>query len=479
MVRSRFSSQQRSTSSRTTLVVTVVSLGLHVLAWRGVEAMGGLSGSRAGALSETTPAEAMASRARAPTPSCEGDELLASAARMLVCAMPAGGGAGCVRDTADAFVIARHRCDRVEIPAAVTLLDPRVLAEIEPEPLMDLIDPAVLAQIQEAQKAPQEETPPPAVAAAPPPQPQPQLDMQTVEIAPQENQEPPANTRFLADRDSAVEKQTVARGSTAEMVARPEPSPHDTKEIPQPSRAEPDRDTAGQAVEAEQGPGRFSMREPGQPEPGQEVKPEVTPGLRDGSDATPAANGLQVRRGTGDRYQKAQEAMDPRRGGESGGGGSGRTLPNLRPTEDVLERPRGGGSVDHLEDVEEGESTALNAKQWKYASFFNRTKRQVAQNWNPNRVLQSEDPRGNVYGVRDRITVLRVTLDAGGHLVDVIVTRSSGFDSLDDEAIRAFRAAEPFPNPPPDLVEPRSQRISFQFGFHLDNAERSSWKLFR
>jgi TonB family protein len=472
-VRTPFSSHQRPTS-KTTVVVTVVSLALHVLAWRGVEAMGGLRDSRADLLSGTRPAEAAADREPTPTPSCEGDELLASAARMLVCAMPAGGGAACVRDTADAFASARVRCDRVEMPAAVTLLDPRVIEEIEPEPLMDLIDPAVLAQIQEAQQEPQQQEPPPPQAAPPPAQ----LDMQTVEAVPKEDQEPPANTRFLAEHDSVAEKQTVARGSTEQMAARPQPSAQDTKEIPQPRRDAPDRDTAGQEAEGQQGPGRLAMRAAGQTETGQEARPEVTPGLQSGSDAPLAANGFQVRRGTGERYEKAQEAMDPRRG-DNGGGGGGRTLPNLRPTEDVLERALGGGSVDHLEDVEEGETTALNTKQWKYASFFNRTKRQVAQNWNPNRVLQSEDPRGNVYGIRDRITVLRVTLDPGGRLVDVIVTSSSGFDSLDEEAIRAFRAAEPFPNPPPELVDARSGRISFQFGFHLDNADRSSWKLFR
>jgi TonB family protein len=474
VARTPFSSHQRSTST-TTIVVTVVSLAVHLLGWRAVDAMGGLRGVRSDALSGT--AETAAEREPGPTPSCEGDEILAGAARLLVCAMPGGGAAGCVRETADSFATARQRCDRIEMPAAVTLLDPRMVEEIEPEPLMDLIEPAVLAQIQEAQKAQQE--PPPEVAAAPPPPPQRQLDMQTVETVPQEaDQKPPENTRFLADYDSAVEKQTVARGSTEQMVAKPQPSAQDTKEIPQPERTEPDQDSAGQAAEAEEGPGKLTMRAPGQPETGQEAKPEVTPGLLNGSDAPLTASGFQARRGTGERYEKAQEAMDPRQG-ENGGGGGGRTLPNLRPSEEVLERALGGGSVDHLEDVEEGETTALNAKQWKYASFFNRTKRQVAQNWNPNRVLQAEDPRGNVYGVRDRITVLRVTLDPEGHLVDVIVLSSSGFDSLDEEAIRAFRAAEPFPNPPPELVEPRSGRISFQFGFHLDNAERSSWKLFR
>jgi TonB family protein len=468
-----FSPSRKRSTRPITVAVIAASLAMHGLAWWGVEAMGGLRGLRSEWTAQAAPDEPLAEPG--PTPSCEGDELLASAARLLVCAAPAGGGAGCVRETAASFTTARQRCHRVEMPAAVTLLDPRVLAEIQPEPLMDLIEPAVLAEIQKAQ---QEPPPAPAVAAAPPPAPPPQLDMQTVETVPQQDQEPPANTRFLAEYDSVVEKQTVARGSTEPMVARPQPSPQDIKEIPQPDRTEPDRDKAGQEIEAEQGPGRLTMRAPGQPETGQEAKQEITPGQLDASDAPVTANGFQARRGTGERFEEAQEAMDPRRG-ENGGGGGGRTLPNLRPSPEVLERVLGGGSVDHLEDVEEGETTSLNTKQWKHASFFNRLKRQVSQNWDPNRVLQAEDPRGNVYGVRDRITHLLVTLDPTGHLVDAVVVRTSGFPSLDEEAIRAFRAAEPFPNPPPELVDPRSGRISFPFGFHLDNVERSTWKLFR
>jgi TonB family protein len=469
-----FSPSRRRSTRPITIAVIAASLAMHGLAWWGVEGMGGLRGLRSAWTAQAAPDEPPAEPA--PTPSCEGDELLASAARMLMCATPAGG-ARCVRETAVSYATARQRCHRVEMPAAVVLLDPRMLAEIEPEPLMDLIEPAVLAEIQKAQQ--QEPPPPPAVAAAPPAAPPPPpLDMQTVETVPQQDQAPPANTRFLAEYDSVVEKQTVARGSTEQMVARPEPSSQDPKEIPQPDRAEPDRDTAGQEALAEQGPGRLAMRAPGQPETGQEARQEVTPGLQGGSDAPVTANGFQARRGTGERYEEAQEAMDPRRG-DNGGGGGGRTLPNLRPTDEVLERALGGGSVDHLEDVEEGETTALNTKQWKHAGFFNRLKRQVSQNWDPSRVLRAEDPRGNVYGVRDRITHLLVTLDPGGRLVDAVVVRTSGFAALDEEAIRAFRAAEPFPNPPPDLVDPRSGRISFPFGFHLDNVERSTWKLFR
>ena len=44
---------------------------------------------------------------------------------------------------------------------------------------------------------------------------------------------------------------------------------------------------------------------------------------------------------------------------------------------------------------------------------------------------------------------------------------------LDDEAIRAFRAAQPFPNPPPGLVGEDGQ-IEFSFALYLDI--RNGWE---
>lgn len=471
MVHATLTGRKRKNGPLTAAWVTAISLALHVLGWLGVEAMGGLRSSDPLVSSLEAAAEALAEQERGPQPSCEGDELLASAARVFVCAFPSGGGEACVRETIDGFAVARERCDRMELPAAVTLLDPRMIEEIEPEPLMDLIEPDVLAQIQEAQEAQKAPPPPQQQEQAPPPAPPQQASAQVVETVPQENQEPPENTRFLADYDSRVEKQTVARGTTEQMVARPEPSSQDTKEIPQPTREQPAEDTAGAQPESAQGAGALAMREPGLPQTGKEAQPEVIPGLQSGSDAPLGANGFQARRGTGDRFATKQEALDPKRG-EGGGGGGGKTLPNLRPTPEALERALGGGSVDHLDDVAEGEQTALNAKQWKFASFFNRAKRQVAQNWNPNRVIASQDPSGKVFGVKDRITVLRITLDGTGHLTDVHVVKTSGVGQLDEEAMRAFRAAEPFPNPPPALVDP-SGKISFLFHFHLQMVERS------
>jgi TonB family protein len=51
-------------------------------------------------------------------------------------------------------------------------------------------------------------------------------------------------------------------------------------------------------------------------------------------------------------------------------------------------------------------------------------------------------------------------------LKNVSVTRSSGVEFLDKEACEAFQRAQPFPNPPKQLI--KDGEISFAFGFHVE-----------
>jgi TonB family protein len=138
----------------------------------------------------------------------------------------------------------------------------------------------------------------------------------------------------------------------------------------------------------------------------------------------------------------------------------------------------GGGTNDWLKDVDEGDETALNAKKWKFASFFNRVKRSVAEHWKPDVEYRRRDPTGNVYGMRDRITVLRVQLRPDGSLANVIVEQPCGVDFLDDEAIAAFKGAQPFPNPPRQLVD-ESGMIQFRFAFIFEISGSPAFKIFR
>jgi TonB family protein len=126
------------------------------------------------------------------------------------------------------------------------------------------------------------------------------------------------------------------------------------------------------------------------------------------------------------------------------------------------------GSDDYLPDVtDEGATNLLNTRKFRYWDFFQRVKDRVRGEWRPARVWNSRDPSGRRYGVRDRLTVVRVTLDPAGALRAVRVARQSGLSFLDDEAQRAFTAAGPYPNPPRGLINADGQ-IQFQFGFMFE-----------
>ena len=126
-----------------------------------------------------------------------------------------------------------------------------------------------------------------------------------------------------------------------------------------------------------------------------------------------------------------------------------------------------------------GDETAVNSKRWVHASFFNRLKRQVAQNWDPASVWRRRDPTGAVYGSKSRVTKVRVSLSRKGEVENIVVTTPSGVTALDEEAVRAFRSAGPFPNPPEGLVQ-KDNLITFPFGFFFEiggNTSHLTWRL--
>ena len=128
----------------------------------------------------------------------------------------------------------------------------------------------------------------------------------------------------------------------------------------------------------------------------------------------------------------------------------------------------GGGPQEYLPEVQvEAAETILNANRYKFADFFYRVRERVRQHWRPASVYRSRDPSGRVYGVKDRYTVLKVTLDDDGNLRGVRTSRQSGLGFMDDEATQAFRRAGPFPNPPKGLLDDAG-KVTFQFGFFFE-----------
>lgn len=489
------SSRNHASRSVAGLWFVVASVALHGVALLVLSVSGdalprlGLAGR---VVRDTAEASIEAARRPAPLPSCEADEALATAAQVLLCATPLAG-PGCTRRALDDFAAGRVRCHRVEVPAAVALIDAPRIDEIEPEPLTALLSPEEIQALQEALKQPPEQAPAPIPEQAPeqapapppeqaPPPPPPPPPTTVVEVTRPETEEAPDNARFLSEYDTRVDKETVARGSTEQMVERP--GPRQLRPTEQPREAsiqelpEEPAPAASEQPDAPVEPGKLDMRAPGLPEVATVPREAMEPGERMGSEEAPTEGGVVPRKGEGAQREAARAASEAR-AGEGGGEGGRPLLPNLRPTEEVLERAVGGGSVDMVEGVEEGEITALNSKQWKFATFFNRLKRQVAQSWDPSAVIMRRDPTGRVYGSENRVTYLQVTLDRSGAVLAIHVVKSSGVDELDSEAVRAIRAAQPFPNPPGGLVDERSGQIVFPFGFHVQMGGRNNWRIFR
>lgn len=414
-------------------------------------------------------------------PSCTTKALLGATARAFYCATPMAG-SDCAAELPDDYLSKRNECSLVVLdkdlpplpesapPVRIALLDDAALAKLKPLDVAPLLDPKIEKKVKEKQKeqlAQKVEQARRRVEAR---------SGQVVEITRPKLEMVPDHARYVSEYDSAVKRETVARGSTEKMVERPgrkdlpiTPQPLDSPEVAR-SRP-PSSDTINPL-----GTGALSMRRPGAP---QEVPRDEAPGPRRGSIDPIAANGLAPHRGSGDRLR---HMTTQKPAGQNGDGGQvGRPkMPDLKPSKEFLSRLAGGGSVDRLDGVADGENTALNTKRWKYASFFNRMKRQVAQNWHPAEVWMQRDPYGNVYGDKDRTTVVRVALRMDGSLAGIYIEHGSGVDFLDEEAVRAFRVAQPFPNPPAGLRDPESDIITFSFGFRFEiGAPSTSWRIFR
>ena len=277
---------------------------------------------------------------------------------------------------------------------------------------------------------------------------------QVVDLARPREEKRPENARFAAEYDSSVEHETRKYGK------------FDPNEL-QRSRGDSDRSRAAVPEQASSpgSAGALAMRTPprrranalstpGDPErdPGESGERYPGPSDPEGLFAPPGGGGPR-------RFQPLAR--------ESGSLLSpGQGVASLIPSEEEVARAVGSGTQDYLRDVDEGGETALNAKRWKFATFFNRVKEQVQNHWKAGQEYQRRDPTGAIYGAQDRFTLVHVQLRSDGSLAKASVAQTCGVDFLDDTAIEAFKEAQPFPNPPHQLV--RAGVIDFDFGFYVE-----------
>ncbi len=299
---------------------------------------------------------------------------------------------------------------------------------------------------------------------------------QVVATAPGNDKVDPA-AKYLSESSNTVEKETRAREQTSRYQ---NPMPQRTAKSKREGAGEGDSEKRA----GNEGDGADDRKKTDAPRrellevPDVEAREEVA--MRESA----TGQGLKVANRTESDKVKGNSSRLRVQEGEPGGadeaGSRGRTgvgMVNLMPSAAVLDQIAGAAPNDHLRDLEEGEGTFLNTREWKYAGFFNRVKQSIGQNWNPGEQLHARDPSGEIYGGRDRYTVVNVTLDERGLIKDLYVEKSSGVDFLDREAVRSFERAQPFPNPPPGLLKDDAT-VKFSFGFFLEMSS-GGMKLFR
>jgi TonB family protein len=267
-----------------------------------------------------------------------------------------------------------------------------------------------------------------------PPRPTPNPRGQVVDVAPGNNRES-ENAKYLAETSNTVKKETRAREQTP-VYSRATPTTQPNPEAALASRGQAGGRTAPplagvRAIDRLNGIGG--------------VRPRLS---------------LLETEATASQQEQNLEAED--KAGAESGDRAGQSTES------------GGGAPNDDLNVDKGEGTFLNTREWKYASFFNRVKQAVSARWDPMGRLRSRQAQ---VGYSDRVTVLNVALRPDGSIREIFVAQSSGLDYLDQESIQAFEKAQPFANPPAGLVQ--DGVIRFAFGFKLTNDEPGVPRMFR
>lgn len=127
---------------------------------------------------------------------------------------------------------------------------------------------------------------------------------------------------------------------------------------------------------------------------------------------------------------------------------------------------RGG---QYIQGMKEGETSALNTKEFVFFSYFDRVRRQLDQAWQPllrGQIQKLYKTGRHLASNSDYTTRTLVTLSDRGEIVRVQVLEESGTFDLDQAAIDALNHAGPYPNPPRGLVN-GSKQVQIRWDFIL------------
>jgi TonB family protein len=309
------------------------------------------------------------------------------------------------------------------------------------------------------------------------------LKGQVVDVAPTPDNHRPENAKYLSEHNTRVERESVSRHQRKDYgVAQPRPTVAEYQRRSTSEREDQTGDAEATILMKKQGQRQTKSTERAFAfeYPDMEKRQSLRLKLDLDLGQLPRYSASDEIQGNSDRLRMIPGKFSEQEKGEAGEEGQDKQNVALLGRQSLkhLDMVTGAPANDYLKDVPKGEETLLNSKEFRYATFFNRVKRGVSDQWNPGEVYLRHDPYGNIYGVKDRYTVLNVVLDSQGHLSDVTVARSSGVGFLDDEAVQAFQLASPFPNPPQGLLEDDGS-IRFQFGFFFEIGDRPKIRAFR
>jgi len=247
-------------------VAVAVAIAVHISALGTVEALHlsiiGTPFDHGKHVKPATPAQELATN-------CRFDAVLASGARATECLAPWHDPDRCLGDVPANFWIDLSQCQKapgaLDRAQEVAMVDPHSMEKlrpIDPEPLLEAL------KEQEKQKPQVVPPPTPQQPAPPPPVQARRQPMQVVENAKPNTEQAPDNARFLAEYNTKVEKQTVARGTPKEpMIAKSKPAELAPKEAPKEASVKEHPDKPIGKVGAPDVPGSLAMRAPGAPSP--------------------------------------------------------------------------------------------------------------------------------------------------------------------------------------------------------------------
>lgn len=239
------------------------------------------------------------------------------------------------------------------------------------------------------------------------------------------NEQFPDQTRFLSDRNTTAEDETVAAG-TPLPASNPEQETPDSQ--PQPSQ-EPTRLAALKPLDK-------ALKQKKAPDHDAPTALKRAPRLF-ASPADLLAQGFIKDRGTQQEQQDEQRAP------------TGNELLSMAPParRNPLSLPGPSGTPDHLPDVRRGNMTFLNTKAHRFAPFVRRVAQRVFEHLviDQRRNLRLDD----VIAARDWVTI-EAKLSVDGELVGLVLRSRSGSYSIDESLMNACEQGAWDQNPPPE-----------------------------